>query len=905
MLGNLQIGTRLFWQALGTAFWFCVLIVMAIVYMGDLNRATQSIYAEKLEPGAIVLRIQTLMSENNLQIASGLLHDPSRKQSAGHAHPIALHTDKVIENRDLISGLWKQFRARALNDRERELAEIYEQTRAVFVRDGLMAASAALNDGDYDHAAEIYTNTVMPTYAKASEAAAELSRYYSESGRVLFTEAQQTFEWTSRMMVGLAIVVVGLIALFSYVFARSITTPLAGALRFANSVASGHLDNRIDVEGKDQVADLMRALELMQGELKRRIEVDRNLANEILRIKVALDVTSTNVMVADPEGTIIYCNASVLAMMRRAEPDLRKELPDFRADEIVGSSFDIYHKTPAHQRDILAALTSTYHAEIEIGDRHFSLAASPVADDLGVRVGTVVEWRDRTAEVKIESEVAEIIRAAAAGDFAKRLNTAGMSGFFKEISEGINSLLEANYSALSDIGAMLAHLSQGDLGRQIDSQYQGMLGQLKDDANTTVNNLREIVLSIKEATDSINTAAQEIASGNQDLSSRTEEQATSLEETASSMEQLTSAVKQNADNARQANALASEAEQVAEMGGKAVGQVVETMASIHQASSKISDIISVIDGIAFQTNILALNAAVEAARAGEQGRGFAVVATEVRSLAQRSAAAAKEIKALIADSVEKVEAGSRLVDQAGETMDKVVLSIQRVARIMGDISTASCEQTAGIEQVGVAVCAMDEMTQQNAALVEQAAAAAESLEEQARNLADAVSQFRLPGAVIVSNQAQLSGLDFEGAIAAHGNWKKRLLDFVAGGGERLDPVVVGRDDQCALGCWIHGDGRVLRGDSNYLNLKTEHAGFHRCAADVIRLQVAGNSSAARAQIAGEFSSRSKRVIGLLENMRAGRKSLSSGAVMIAPVQKALAPSVRALSSPDDDEWTEF
>jgi methyl-accepting chemotaxis protein len=249
---------------------------------------------------------------------------------------------------------------------------------------------------------------------------------------------------------------------------------------------------------------------------------------------------------------------------------------------------------------------------------------------------------------------------------------------------------------------------------------------------------------IKDA-NQISTAASEIASGNQDLSQRTEEQASSLEETASSMEELTSTVKQNADNARQANQLAAGASEVAVKGGAVVGQVVQTMSSINESSKKIVDIISVIDGIAFQTNILALNAAVEAARAGEQGRGFAVVATEVRTLAQRSAAAAKEIKELISDSVSKVEDGTRLVDEAGSTMDEIVSAVKRVTDIMAEISAASQEQSSGIEQVNQAVTQMDEVTQQNAALVEEAAAAAESMQEQAHELTQVVGTFKLPG----------------------------------------------------------------------------------------------------------------------------------------------------------------
>ncbi|MDE2430450.1 MAG: HAMP domain-containing protein, partial [Burkholderiales bacterium] len=291
-------------------------------------------------------------------------------------------------------------------------------------------------------------------------------------------------------------------------------------------------------------------------------------------------------------------------------------------------------------------------------------------------------------------------------------------------------------------------VADGDLCSQINDEGRDEVALLMRALKNMNDSLALTVEKVRVGTETITVASQEIASGNADLSSRTESQASSLEETASSMEQLTSTVRQNADNARQANQLVVSATGVAVKGGAVVGQVVSTMGSIKESSRKIVDIIGVIDGIAFQTNILALNAAVEAARAGEQGRGFAVVAAEVRNLAQRSASAAKEIKSLIGDSVDKVDQGSKLVDEAGKTMDEIVTSVQHVADIMSEITAASQEQSAGIEQVNLAITQMDEMTQQNAALVEQAAAAAESMEEQALTLAEAVSVFKVSSASV-------------------------------------------------------------------------------------------------------------------------------------------------------------
>jgi len=336
-------------------------------------------------------------------------------------------------------------------------------------------------------------------------------------------------------------------------------------------------------------------------------------------------------------------------------------------------------------------------------------------------------------------------------------------------------------------------VAAGDLTSHIIATSHDETGQLMDALRDMNASLLKIVGQVRSGTDTIAMASSEIASGNLDLSSRTEEQAGSLEETASSMEELTSTVKHNTSNAREANNLAASASDVATRGGAVVSEVVSTMGSINESSKKIVDIISVIDGIAFQTNILALNAAVEAARAGEQGRGFAVVAAEVRTLAQRSAAAAKEIKALIGDSVEKVEAGSRLVNEAGSTMEEIVSSVKRVTHIIAEIANASIEQEAGINQINEAVTQMDTVTQQNAALVEQAAAAADSLQEQAKVLAEIVSVFKLDAAHMAQTRAQAQPAKRKIAVAASAGrpavaaapraQPKRLTTTAAGGND--------------------------------------------------------------------------------------------------------------------------
>lgn len=358
----------------------------------------------------------------------------------------------------------------------------------------------------------------------------------------------------------------------------------------------------------------------------------------------------------------------------------------------------------------------------------------------GDRLGTVIEAVDRTSQLAIESEVANLVKSAVAGDFTQRLETDGKEGFMLTLSEGVNELVGTVQNGLDEVVKVLSSMAQGNLTERMVNQYQGAFDRVKQDSNAMADKLSSIVGEILETASNVQGAA-EIAEGSNDLAGRTEQQASSLEQTAAAMEELTATVRQNSDSAQQANQLASAARDMADRGGEVVASAVEAMDTIEGSSSKISEIVNMIDEIAFQTNLLALNAAVEAARAGEAGKGFAVVAQEVRSLAQRSAEASKEISDLIANSSKEVSQGVGLVNQTGETLTELVGSIKKVADIVAEIAAASTEQANGLDEVNTAVTNMDEMTQQNAALVEETTAAATSMTDQATDLVDLVQFF--------------------------------------------------------------------------------------------------------------------------------------------------------------------
>jgi methyl-accepting chemotaxis protein len=698
-LRNLPVAGRLALAFGAVIAVFSAAIVLSIVRLASFNDAAAVLANERLTKITLVddwsMRVSEVMRHTRNML---ILDDKAKIQG---------EIDNVKKSLETRKQLAESLSASAHTADEQTLLQEILNARAANIPNEEQFLRE-IEAGQLKEAKATLIEHARPTQLAMMAALDKMAQYQRAQAKAQTDVLSADYRQSRTALLAICALAIAVAAALGFLLIRAIRNPLRQAVEVLSEIERGHYDTPVVVNSQDETGRVLLALEAMQKSLKERTEREQVVATENARVRQALDRVSAGTMLADPDGKIIYTNDAATNILRSRVSEIRRQLPHFDPDRILNSSFDTFHKVPSHQRNVLANLRGTHTTDMKLGGASLRIVANPVVDAAGKRLGTVVEWFDRTQEVAIEEEVQATIAKALDGDLTARIPETGKTGFFANLSSGMNKVLD---------------------------------------------NTANIVRALSGAATQVQAAAEEISRGNANLSQRTEEQASSLEETASSMEEMTSSVKATADNSAQARQLAVAARDQADNGRQVVQSAIEAMSAINGSSKKIADIIGVIDEIAFQTNLLALNAAVEAARAGEQGRGFAVVATEVRNLAGRSATAAKEIKALIGDSVTKVDEGSKLVDQSGRALGEISTAVKRVTDVVAEMAAATEEQASGIEQVNRAVMSMDEVTQQNAALVEEAAAASETIVDQARELNAIVGKFRLGEAPVGADAA--------------------------------------------------------------------------------------------------------------------------------------------------------
>ncbi|RIA33378.1 methyl-accepting chemotaxis protein [Stenotrophomonas sp. AG209] len=696
---NYLRNVRVAWR-LGLGFGLLLLLVAAVVATG----ATASVVQKRAMQQVVDVSVAKVRLLSQMLDANNQMMVVRREMLIRQGDDRGHDEQRIADLVKRYEASWTAYQALPSDAEGKAIAETIAAKRAI-ARPLNKQTSELMEQGDYPGAVALTLGPVQEAANGWNKALSDGVDFEEKESRKAAAEAIRLGERSllQLLVLGGVALLVGIGA--SVMIGRSLTGPLARAVNLAERLSKGQLDQEFRLGGRDELTQLGEAMASVRQSVQAAIGAQLQMAeqHEAGAIRYRMDagafpgdfgrmVQATNSLV-ESHVQVELLMAEV--MQRYAIGDLSRNLPDYPGEK--------------------GTLTRTLAAVKQ------SLMA-------------------------INAQIDELARAARAGDFSMRGDAAAFQYQFKAMVEHLNGMMASSQASIADVSDVLRAISHGDLTARMDGEYDGVFARMRDDANTTTAQLTGIVRGIQVAADSINNAAQELAAGNNDLSRRTEQQAANLEEAAASMEELTSTVRQNAELARQADSEAHAAGAAVRETEQAMAQMASVMGEIDQSSARISEISTVIDGIAFQTNILALNAAVEAARAGEQGRGFAVVASEVRTLAQRAGVAAKEIKELIEDAAAKVKSGLAVTVESEAAIARVAQASSRTTQLMSDIAAASKEQAAGIEQVNQVVVQMDQVTQQNAALVEEATAASRALEEQAHALTTSVSVFKVEGA---------------------------------------------------------------------------------------------------------------------------------------------------------------
>jgi methyl-accepting chemotaxis protein len=682
-------------------------------------------YHGQLQPSLLIGRLLMLTNDNRAQIMLALQHNPTSAFAKLHDHPLERHLEVFEKNRLQMASLVEEYRKLPLGEEEKVLLKKYLEARENYRQLATEPTLEALKAGDYQQVNVLLLTRVNPEFAKLRKVGDEMLAQAQADATAGNEAANKHYQQLRAGMIGGIALVAIVAALLGWNLSRRILAQLGDepdvAARAASDIAAGNYTQVSNAQFADD--SLMTALQHMARSLAASEQANR----EALRIKTALDCAAVNMMLADPEGNIVYVTPAARLLLKKAETPMRRIMPDFDADKIIGQSLYRFHQNPEQLRSRIAALNSTGENTARLGDLTIRMIYSPILGPQGERLGTSVEWIDRSAEVAAENDLENMVTAAAAGDFSQRISLADKEGFYRQAATGLNQIASSCGSSLEDTLVVLRALEQGDLTRSMQGDYHGAFAELRDTLNNTVDKLAQTISDVDQTSQSLAAATSQVSSTANMLSMAATEQSSTANTTTGAIQQMSQAIRQNADNARIADSISAEGSDKAAEGGKAVHNTVEAMRDIARK-------ISVVDDIAYQTNLLALNAAIEAARAGEHGKGFAVVAGEVRKLAERSQIAAQEIGQLAASSVGTAE-------RAGRLLDDIVPATRKTADLVQEITAASEEQDAAVSQVNNAMDQLNRITQQNASASEELAATAEEMSGQAGNLQQLMSFF--------------------------------------------------------------------------------------------------------------------------------------------------------------------